>query len=81
MQEIGVNPGKNELLGQTRANCGIKAIAKAGNFINIWLALAIRFIQGMFKLGNIGRKRIVALAEGMELVFSLRLLVWIIIYP
>jgi hypothetical protein len=68
-------------LGQTRANCGIEAIAKAGNFIDIWLALAIRFVQGTFKLGNIGRKGIVALAEGIELVFSLRLLVWIVVYP
>jgi hypothetical protein len=62
-------------LGQTRANCGVEAIAKTGDFINIWPALAICFIQDVFKLGNIGRKGIVALAEGIELVFSLRLLI------
>jgi hypothetical protein len=65
MQKIGINPGKNKLLGQTRANCGVEAITKAGNFIDIWPALTIRFIQSIFKLGNIGRKGIIALAEGI----------------
>ena len=69
------------MLYQTRADRRIEAIAKAGDFVNVWPALTIRFVQGIFKFGNIGRKEIVALAEGMELVFSLRLLIWIVVYP
>ena len=50
---------------QTRANHRVKAIAKAGYLINIRPALAACLIEGSFKLGNIDRERVIALAKGI----------------
>ena len=48
-----------------RVNYRVKAIVKAGYLIDIRPALAVCLIEGLFKLGNIDRKRVVTLAKGI----------------
>jgi hypothetical protein len=67
-------------LCQARAKSRVKAIAEARDFVDVWPALAVCFVQGTLKLGNISREGVVALLESIELILSFRPFVWIVVY-
>jgi len=65
LQEVGVDPRQNKLLGQARANSRVETIVEAGYFVDVVLTLATSLIEGTLKLGDIDRQGVIALLEGI----------------
>ena len=53
------------MIGQVRANSRVKAIIEARYFVNIRPALATSLIEGVLKLSNIDRQRVITLVESI----------------